>query len=303
VGTIVKSTCLGTLPSADRLVPDHEHRPHRSLYRDAVYAQVAGFRPMLLDLLVPRGGPPVPVVLYLHGGGFDIGSHKITRDALGAAVTAELTARGIAVASVGYRLCGEALFPAAVHDVKAAVRWLKLHGELFGIDSGRIGAWGGSAGGYFAAMLAVTAGRPELDGKLGVTGPDSSIQAAVSWFGPTHFGSQPRLGPASQPNDDPARSPESKFLGAAVENVPELAAAASPVSYLTADAAPMLLVHGAEDDGVPISQSERLRDAYRQVGAPIELITVPGGNHGFSNVDRQPLLRASAEFLQRRLTC
>lgn len=297
----MKTTRSGALPGLDQLVPDQEHREDRSVYRDAIYAQVAGFRPMMLDLMVPRSGQPVPVVLYVHGGAFAVGNHKITRDALGAAVTAELTARGIAVASVGYRLSGEALFPAAVHDVKAAVRWLRLSGELFGIDPGRIGAWGGSAGGYFAAMLALTAGRPELDGELGVTGPDSSIRAAVSWFGPTHFGSQPRLGPASQPNDDPARSPESKFLGAAVETVPELAAAASPVSYVTADAAPMLLVHGTEDDGVPIAQSERLRDAYRRVGAPIELITVAGGNHGFSNVNRQPLLRASAEFLQRQL--
>ncbi|EIV96577.1 alpha/beta hydrolase fold domain-containing protein [Frankia sp. QA3] len=284
------------------LVPDAERHGDRIMYRDAVYARIPGFRLLMLDLVVPTAPDPVPVVLYLHGGGFSVGTHKTSWDVLGRQVTEVMVARGIAVASVGYRLSGEMRFPGPLHDVKAAVRWLKHHGAHLGVDPTRVGAWGGSAGGYLTAMLAVTAQHAELEGDVGVTPGDSSIKAGVSWYGPANLAAQPRLGPPTMGNTDPACSPEARLLGAAVDTVPALAAHASPITHATPDSAPLLLVHGTLDDGVPLAQSEDLLAAYRRVNASIKLIRVPDAGHGFKDIDAAPLLRVSAEFLAEELT-
>jgi acetyl esterase/lipase len=283
------------------LVADVEQDDRHVLYRDAVYARVTGFRPLMLDLDVPVVAAPVAVVVYLHGGGFSGGTHKITRDPLGYRVTQVMSTRGIAVASVGYRLSAEARFPSQVHDVKAAVRWLRHHAAELHIDPRRIGAWGASAGGYLTAMLAVTNGHAELDGRIGITGEDSGIAAWVSWYGPATLATQPRLGPPGSGNTDPGTSPEARLLGAAVETVPELAAYASPITHASPRSAPMLLVHGKRDRGVPLAQSEDLLAAYRRAGASAELTVVDDGDHGFHGRDVTPLLRTSAEFLTRHL--
>jgi len=273
----------------------------RTGYRDVVYAEVSGFRPLLLDLVVPVRSAPAPVVVYLHGGGFAGGTHQVARYPPGRRATEALLARGVAVASVGYRLSGEARFPAQVHDVWAAVRWLGRHGADVGVDPDRVAAWGDSAGGYLTAMLAVAADRPELAGPVEVTGAGRRIRAGVSWYGPSNLATQPRLGPPAWRNTDPARSPEAKLLGAPVATVPELAALASPVSHVTSAAAPLLLVHGTADDGVPFAQSEELVAAYGRAGAPIELVAVPGAGHGLPGIELGPLLDRSADFLVRHL--
>jgi len=267
-------------------------------HRDVCYATISGFRPLLLELIIPRQEAPAPVVVYLHGGGFRGGSR---RNAMMRELAEPLVRQGIALASIQYRLSGEAQFPFPLHDVKAAVRLLKSNAADLGLDPLRVGAFGDSAGGWFASMLATTAQVTDLAGGLNPTELGDGITAAVSWYGPTHLPSQPLLGPKSLCGTDPARSPESEFLGAVVASVPDLAAYASPVSHVSADAAPILLVHGTEDDGVPVEQSERLRAAYRAAGASAELITVEGGDHGFTTVDRTPLLRASVDFLTSHL--
>jgi dipeptidyl aminopeptidase/acylaminoacyl peptidase len=124
----------------------------------------------------------------------------------------------------------------------------------------------------------------------------------VSWYGPSNLATQPPLGPPAWRNTDPARSPEAKLLGAPPASVPELAAHASPVSHVTAEAAPLLLVHGTADDAVPFAQSEELVAAYRRAGAPIELVAVPGAGHGLPGVELGPLLGRSADFLVRHLS-
>lgn len=286
---------------AATLVAEVEDRGDRVFYRDAIYAQVSGFRPLLLDLEVPVAPSPVAVVVYLHGGGFAGGTHKTSGDALGAKVRAELVGRGIAVAAVGYRLSGEARFPAQVHDVKAAVRWLREHAGPLGLDPRRIGAWGGSAGGYLAAMLAVTDGHPDLDGRVGSVDQSGAVAAAVSWYGLANLATQPPLGPPGSGNTDPGASPEAKLLGAPLETIPELAAFASPVTHVSPRSAPLLLVHGDRDRGVPLAQSSELAAAYRRAGAPVELSVVAGGDHGFPGLDLTPLLGTSVDFLDRHL--
>ncbi|WP_037364040.1 alpha/beta hydrolase, partial [Nakamurella lactea] len=275
--------------------------PSVRTHREICYAVIPGFRPLLLDLTIPHSDGPVPVVAYVHGGAFRVGTHTAGGNSLVRELTDELLPRGIALASVQYRLSGEARFPEPVHDVKAAVRWLKLNAGELGLDPLRVGAFGDSAGGYFATALATTAGVSDLDGELNPTELGSGIKAAVSWYGPTHLPTMPPLGAKSLGGTDPAASPESEFLGAVVASVPDLAEYASPVSHVTADAAPILLVHGTDDDGVPLEQSERLRHAYLTAGAEAELIVAPGGDHGFHTVDRSALLARSADFLQHRL--
>lgn len=238
-----------------------------------------------LELRVARRSAPAPAVVYLHGGGFAVGSHRAEDNPMVGLLAETLLPRGLALASAAYRLSGEAIYPAPVQDAAAAVAWLRTHGSEHGIDGQRIGAWGDSAGGYLVAMLAVNA----------------VVAAGVSWYGPTDLRCQPRLGPPQLGLTDPAQSPESRLLGAAVETVPQLAAQASPITRVTTGAAPMLCVHGTDDDGIPAAQSERLIEAYRRAGTHAELITMPGAGHGFRGTQLAQALTGSAEFLTRYL--
>jgi len=269
-------------------------------YDDVCYSLIPGFGPLLMDLVVPNEATAVPVIVYIHGGGFTTGSHRANRDHLLPTLIEHSTARGIAVASVQYRLSGEATFPAPLHDIKAAVRWTRDHAEEYGLDGHRIAVFGESAGGYFAAMLATTAGIEDLDGaNRSLT--SSAVTAAVSWYGPTHLPSQPPLGPPHL-GTDPSSSPESRFLGSTVSTVLELAEWASPVTHVSCSSAPILLVHGTADRGVPIAQSERLHAAYAAVQADSEVIRVPDSGHGFEPLEaRNALMATSVDYLTSRL--
>jgi len=269
-------------------------------YDDVCYSLIPGFGPLLMDLVVPNEATAVPVIVYIHGGGFTTGSHRANRDHLLPTLVERSTARGIAVASVQYRLSGEATFPAPLHDIKAAVRWTRDHAEEYGLDGHRIAVFGESAGGYFAAMLATTAGIEDLDGaNRSLT--SSAVTAAVSWYGPTHLPSQPPLGPPHL-GTDPSSSPESRFLGSTVSTVLELAEWASPVTHVSCSSAPILLVHGTADRGVPIAQSERLHAAYAAVQADSEVIRVPDSGHGFEPLEaRNALMATSVDYLTSRL--
>ncbi|GAA4629985.1 hypothetical protein GCM10023196_053540 [Actinoallomurus vinaceus] len=283
-------------PSADR-------RGDRMIYRDAVVAHVDGFRPLLLDLVTPVGGGPVPVVLWIHGGAWMRGTNKpyptpvpvdLIRDGL-------LDA-GIAVASVQYRLSAEAIFPAQLYDVKAAVRWLRHHAVELGLDSGRFGAWGDSAGGHLAALLAVTGHRGDLEGDLGVTGVSSAVQACVDWYGPAHLASmQAQSHPLATDDYDAPDSVVSRLLGAPVQTVLERAAIASPVTHVSSGAAPILIIHGVEDRLVPVDQSRMLADAYDRAGANARFTPIDNADHVFEGVDHRPLVKASVDFLSTAL--
>jgi acetyl esterase/lipase len=174
-------------------------------YQDIDFAQPIGYRPLLMDLHVPVRDEAAPVIVCIYGGGFAMGSHKT--DTLGAYLTQRLVAEGFAVARPQYRHSREARFPAQVHDVKAAVRWLRHHAADVGIDPGRIGAWGSSSGGYLATMLAVTGGAARLDGAVGLMGPSSAIQAAVAWSAPVNIAPSTAAGRVTVPQarDRPAR--------------------------------------------------------------------------------------------------
>jgi acetyl esterase/lipase len=269
------------------------------------YAALPGARPLELDLhLPPETDGPVPVVVFLHGGGWRLGSRHSAGPAYrGADPTPfeQVALAGIAVASVDYRLSGEAVWPAQLHDAKAAVRWLRHRAGELGIDPGRVAAWGESAGGHLAALLGLTAGHPALEGDVGVPGPSSAVGAVVAWYPPTDL----RLVAADRGADpDAADSREAQLLGAPVPSAPARAAEASPVSHVSSTAPPVLLLHGRADRFISPAQSKRLNEALRAVGAEVELHLYDDADHmwlGSTAAAADALARTTA-FLGARLS-
>ncbi|WP_052711032.1 alpha/beta hydrolase [Pseudofrankia sp. DC12] len=242
------------------------------------YASTMGSRPLELDLYLPPQGP-APLTLFFHGGGWALGSRQfIGYDHAGISPSPfeRMATAGIAVASVDYRLSGEATWPAQLHDAKAAVRWLRSRAGEIGVDPERIAAWGESAGAHLAALLGLTGGHPVLEGDVGVTGPPSTVAAVVTWYCPSDL-----AGLAHDVGADPldATSREARLLGAPPASVPELAAEASPVTHVSGDAPPFLLLHGTADSLVPHVQSERLHAALEAAGAKAQSQTFDGANH------------------------
>jgi acetyl esterase/lipase len=244
------------------------------------YAAIPGVRPLELDLYLPPGDAgPVPVAVFLHGGGWRLGSRHVAGPAYrGASPTPfeRVAQAGIAVASVDYRLSGEAVWPAQLHDVKAAVRWVRARAGELGVDGDRIAAWGESAGGHLAELLGVTAGDPALEGGIGVSGPSSAVAAVAAWYAPsdvravaTDLGVDP-LDPATR---------EAQLLGAPAPEVPDAAAQASPLTHVSPAAPPFLLLHGRADRFVPCVQSERLAAELDAAGADVELHLLDGADH------------------------
>jgi acetyl esterase/lipase len=253
-----------------------------------------------MDLVFPPHPGPVPVVVWVHGGMWQFGS-RLEGPGTGSAARA-LVERGIAVAQVEYRFSGEIVFPGCLHDVKAAVRWLRRFGPRLGINGEAIGVWGESSGGHLAALVAMNGvamdGTDEqLDGTAGVTDGPSTVTAAVAWCPVTDILA---LGPDGAGSDDP-RSPEALLIGGPTRQHRQAAVFASPTTHVSGDAAPLLLVHGLEDAMVPPRQSVLLHEALMRVGAVSELDLVDDAGHVLFGVDIDPIADRSADFLGRHL--
>lgn len=269
------------------------------------YAAIPGIRPLELDLFLPPEDlrRPVPAAVFLHGGGWRLGSRRSAGPAYaGASVPPfeRIAQAGMAVASLDYRLSGEATWPAQLHDAKAAVRWLRARAGEVGIDPVRIAAWGESAGGHLAELLGLTAGIQELEGDVGVSGVSSAVAAVVAWYAPSDLRTLANDNGAE--SMDPA-SREAQLLGAAVPTVPDAAAQASPITHVASGAPPFLLLHGRADRLVPCVQSERLRAALAQAGVDAALEIIDGAGHmwmGSRTAAGQALDRTITE-LKRRL--
>jgi acetyl esterase/lipase len=262
-------------------------------WRAVEYATIPGHRPLLLDL--HRADGPLPaLIVFVHGGGWRGGS----RSAFGPAYAdwspspfRQLAAHGFAVASLDYRLSGEARFPGPLEDVAAGLGWLRAHAEHLGIDATRTALWGESAGGHLAALLALT---------------DPDIRAVVDWYGPsdlTTVAADAAAGGISAVDPGAPDSREALMLGTAPSSDPERAQAASPVEYVHAAAPPFLLLHGTADRLVPTRQSERLAAALDDVGAAVTLELLDGADHlwlGRPDVARAAFER-SVDFLVQHL--
>jgi acetyl esterase/lipase len=250
-----------------------------------------------LDLLLPANALlPLPLVVRIHGGGFSSGDKA--GEETGTAASAIL-AKGYALASVNYRLSGQALFPAGVQDVKAAVRWLRAHAAQYGLDTDRFASWGESAGGYMAVMLGVTGDQATVfdDDSLGNPGVSSAVAAVVDWYGPVDLATMdsqqtahPPAGcPSSWLQHTPASSPEGTWLGGAL-NTPAVStklSQANLISYLaTAKTLPFFIIAQGDDDcQVPWGQSQELNDALAKVGNTANLNIIPGYSHGDSRFE------------------
>jgi acetyl esterase/lipase len=268
------------------------------------YAATRGFRPLELDLVLPPDGDgPFPVVVFLHGGGWQLGSrHSAGPGYRGARPTPfeRIAQAGIAVASVDYRLSGEAVWPAQLHDAKAAVRWLRARADDIGIDGDRIAAWGESAGGHLAELLGLTIGDAELEGDVGITGTSSAVSAVAAWYAPSDVAAV-ATDTGLDPTDPTTR--ESRLLGAPAPEVPERAAQASPLTHVAAGAPPFLLLHGAADRFIPPVQSDRLQAALVRAGVEVELEFYEGADHMWNGSPKAPqqALDRTIDFLRRIL--
>jgi acetyl esterase/lipase len=263
--------------------------PGAVCHRGVVYGEVSGFRPLLLDLYVPAAVPgPVPCVVWVHGGAWEFGDRRFQAPGWPPGLLfSALVEAGLAVATVDYRLSAEARYPAQLDDVRRAVRFLRDNSHRAGIDAGRLGVAGDSAGGHLAAMAALTG-----------TGSDR-LQAAAILYGVTDLAGFDTSALSPQERAD---TPEARLLGVTPSEHHDVSAEASPVHHATAAAPPMLLISGDADRVVPVAQTERLHALLVDAGAPdVVLEIVAGADHCFDGVDPRPPLRTVVEFLADRL--
>jgi acetyl esterase/lipase len=271
-------------------------------HKDLAYADISSAQK--LDLYIPTSGDgPFPVVIMVHGGGFMFGDKA---DGAGLSGVDQLLAAGYAVASINYRLSGEAIYPAQIHDAKAAVRFLRANAETYNLNPDKFGAWGASAGGNLVSLLGTTCGVAELEGaELGNADQSSCVQAVVDWFGPIDFlKMQEQLTEAGcSANTDDASSPESKLVGAAIQTVPEKVALTNPMNYITADDAPFFIENGTADCNIPPVQNKNLADALSAViGADkVTYVSLEGAGHGGSQFETEENLKLVIEFLDTYL--
>jgi acetyl esterase/lipase len=231
--------------------------------RDVTFRET-GDRPLKLDVYRPDGAGPHPVLVWVCGGGMV----SLERD-LAQELAGWIVERGFAVVAIEYRVTSEAIFPAQIHDVKAAVRWVRAHANDYGFDPERLGAWGDSAGGYLASLLGTSAGKEDFGAAEPWRGHSDRVRAVCAYCPPTDL--------ANWPNPQKAVY---KLLGGWPAEKPDVARWASTTTYVGPDSPPHLLVHAEEDDVVPLAQSRRLAEALEAAGVEVDLYVVRGAAHG-----------------------
>ncbi|MBS0275041.1 MAG: alpha/beta hydrolase [Proteobacteria bacterium] len=279
---------------------------------DLIYSRLSGYRALTLDLYLPPAklaspSAGVPLVVYIHGGAWLAGNRRHNTPFTDfPAVLASLAARGYAVASLEYRLSGEAKFPAQIQDVKAAIRWLRAHAAEYNIDPARTMTWGASAGGYLAALAAASCGAMNLEPPPSIAaGPSSAnvsdcVQGAVSWYGVFDFSTiaaQAREG-HSRISRDRADAPEWRLLGCFAPDCKNgQIAAASVVTYVTRKSPPMLLIVGDNDSIVPHQQTLEMAGRLTAAGVLRELIVMHGIDHSLIGKTLEETRRANLKAL------
>lgn len=242
-----------------------------SIFADIPYARTPQ-RGLRLDMRVPPGATPPPLVLYIPMAGM--------RGCAKDRAPWWLTDSGFAMASIECRVSSEATFPAQVHDCKSAVRWLRAHAADYGYRADAIGAWGHSAGGLLAAMLATSGELPSLEGDGSCPGVSSRIQAACDECGAPHdfsWFARPDIKTRFAPVAENLRL----YLGGPVEEKTELARAASPAAYLSAQCPPLLLLHGEADTVVPVEETIEFHGRLKALGVDATLRVLAGAGHGW----------------------
>ncbi len=262
-------------------------------HRDLVYVE-GGHEWNKLDLYLPeKAEGPLPLIIWVHGGGWQNGSKDGCPP-----LRAGYVAQGYAVASINYRLSGHAVFPAQIDDCKAAIRWLRAHAKEYSLDPQRFGVWGSSAGGHLVALIGTSGDVNETD-----VGPNmdqsSGVQAVCDYYGPTDFTvfvTTP--GYESHATD---ASPEAKLIGGAVMQNKDKAARVNPITYVSKGDPPFLIVHGDKDPTVPINQSQLLFDALKKSEVSVHFHTIHGAGHGGPGFSGKNIDDMVSQFFAERL--
>lgn len=264
--------------------------------RDITYGQ-GGETNLKLDLARPADGSgPFPAIVFIHGGGWTAGGRSSFGEEMLAAAE-----RGYVAITIDYRLTDpdenmqpRNPFPAQIHDVKCAVRWLRKNADQYGVDPERIGAMGDSAGGHLSCLLALSGGVNEFEGTGGHGDTSSAVQAAVNYFGPTD------LAQLHADSPDAAKYIDLLMAGGPDGNSDSYKLA-SPVSHIDRDDPPILTVHGTEDKLVPPNQAEILDAQMKSAGASHTLLLLEGQKHGFRDAGAEQALNASFDFFDQCL--
>ncbi len=256
-----------------------------------------GHRNQVLDLFLPEqpSDKPLPLLIWIHGGAW-MGGSQANPPVL------YLVSKGFAVASIQYRFSSDAVWPAQAHDCKAAVRFLRANAAKYKFDPDHFGVGGDSAGGHLAAFVGASGDAKEMEGDLGNRDVSSRVQAVVDWFGPTDLALMAQqAGPRSMIQHDAPTAPESLLLGGTVQAKRDLARTANPLTYVNKNAPPFLIMHGDNDQLVPLAQSAILAKALIDAGVEVTMKTVHGAGHEgpqFGNAENRQLVE---EFLSRTL--
>lgn len=277
--------CHGKLP---------EQPKNFEVRRDVAYAGTANPK-QTLDLYLPKAPSesPRPLVVYIHGGGWENGDKN---DAFMGLVFPLIQDGTFAAASLNYRLTNEAKWPEQIYDCKAAVRWLRAHAKELNVDPERFAAFGISAGGHLVSLLGTSGEVKDLEGTLGNAEQSSRVQAVIDFCGPSDF--LTLQGHTSIIDFASANSCTGKFFGKAIPEAKDLARAASPVTYVTKDDPPFLIIHGTKDTLVPYEQATELCEALQKTGISATLLPGKGGGHVFVHPE---VLRRERLFLERSL--
>lgn len=246
-----------------------------------------GFIGHRLDIHLPKSGKaPFPVVMAIYGSAFFSNSSKaaVFNDGWGQ----KLLENGFAVVSINHRSSRDAIFPAQIQDVKAAIRFVRANSQQFSLDNSFIGITGWSSGGHLSALAGTTNTTRtdkingleiDIEGNLGkYTQTGSQVNAVVDWFGPTDFLIMDQCGSTMNHND--VKSPESSLIGGPIQENKEKTALANPITYVNQSNPPFLIFHGDRDPLVPHCQSEKLFEKLQSVNVKSELVLVAGGQHG-----------------------
>jgi len=269
---------------------------------DLPYAKLSATQ--TLDVYLPNEGKgPYPVIFHIHGGGFASGDKRDLK----VLTFLKGLERGYAVVSANYRMSGEAVFPAGLQDIKAAIRWVRANSEQYHLDGNRIAAWGGSSGGNYAAMVCLTANVTAFDDP-GLGNPEvrCNVQAAVDWFGPTDFLKMDEqleengFGPSAHGQAD---SPESRYLGARLSDVPLKVEIANPMMYVHKRMPPLLIQHGRLDTLVPVQQSMEFVEKLEKYVSHdrFEFDILEGAGHGDPLFETDENMARVFSFLDRYL--
>jgi acetyl esterase/lipase len=248
----------------------------------------------VLDLFVPENvDRPLPLIIWIHGGGWQNGSKENCLP-----LRQGYTQQGYAVASINYRLTGHAVFPAQIEDCKAAIRWLRTHAAEHNIDPERFAAWGSSAGGHLVALVGTSGDVSEFDVGENVN-TSSRVQAVCDYYGPTDF--TVFVTTPGYESHAKVDSPEGKLIGGIVMENKEKAARLNPITYVSKDDPPFLIVHGDSDGTVPFNQSQLLYEAMKETGTSVHFHTIHDAGHGGPGFTTPVVQTMVQEFFEREL--